>query len=96
MNDVTFQLDTKGGERVIQELSLPIVERSARAIASRADGMARSLSSKPPTITVSSRIGTIRRGVRAIATVKAEGRDQRQNYIGHVAISKSKDAGRVN
>lgn len=94
--DVSFALDPKGGEEILQRMSMATVKQSAEAIASRARSMAGSLTSKPPAITVEARVGTIRRGVRAIATVKAEGEDARQNYVGWVALSKSKDAGRVN
>lgn len=95
-SDVSFALDPSGGEDILQIMAMPIVKQSADAIAARATGMAGSLSSKPPAITVETKIGTIRRGVRAIATIKAEGNSARQNYVGWLALSKSKDAGRVN
>ena len=94
--DVTFALDPTGGEEILQRMSMATVKQSAEAIASRARGMAGTLSSNPPAITVETKVGTIKRGVRAIATIKAEGNDARQNYVGWVALSKSKDAGRVN
>ena len=94
--DVSFALDPTGGQEILQRMAMPVVKQSAEAIASRARGMASTLSSKPPAITVEARVGTIKRGVRAIATVKAEGDDARSNYVGWVALSKSKDAGRVN
>lgn len=96
MKDVSFALDPTGGEEILQRMAMPIVKQSADAIASRARSMVGTLTSKPPAITVEARVGTIRRGVRAIATVKAEGHDARSNYVGWVALSKSKDAGRVN
>lgn len=94
--DVSFQLDTKGGEAILQKMAAPVVKRSADAIAARAKSMAASISSNPPEITVTQQVGIIRRGTRAIATVRANGQDARQNYVGHVALSKAKDAGRVN
>jgi hypothetical protein len=93
--DVSFVLDQTGGQDILQKMSASLVKRSADAIAGRARSMAGSLTSNPPTITVETRIGTIKRGVRAIATVKAEGQDSHANYIGHVALAKAKDAGRV-
>lgn len=80
----------------MEKLAMSTVERSANAIAQRARSMASSISSDPPTITVSTTVGTIKRGTRAIATVRAQGKDSHENYIGHVALSKAKDAGRVN
>lgn len=94
--DVSFALDQKGGQDILQTMAAPVVKQSAEAIAARATGMAQSLSSNPPAISVETRVGTIKRGVRAIATVKAEGNDAHSNYVGFVALSKSKDAGRVN
>lgn len=95
-SDVSFALDPQGGEEILQRMSMPTVKQAAEAIAARATSIAGSLSSQPPAITVETKVGTIKRGVRAIATVKAEGNDARQNYIGWMALSKSKDAGRVN
>lgn len=94
--DVSFALDPHGGEDILQRMAMATVKQSADAIASRANGIASSMSSHPPAITVETKVGTIRRGVRAIATVKAEGNDARSNYIGWYALSRSKDAGRVN
>lgn len=94
--DVSFSLDTKAAEAIIQEMALPVVKRSADAIAGRAQSIASSISSDPPEIEVTTTIGTIRRGRRAIATVRATGRDAHQNYIGYVALTKSKDAGKIN
>lgn len=93
--DVSFSLDASGGADILQNMAMPIVKRSADAIAARARSMASSISDNPPDISVTSQVGTIRRGVRAIATVKAEGSDPHQNYIGHVALIKAKDAGRI-
>lgn len=93
--DVAFSLDTTGGEDILQKMAGPIVKRSAEAIASRATSMASSMSTNPPAITVTTQVGTIKRGVRAIATVSAQGTDAHENYIGQVALAKAKDAGRV-
>lgn len=57
--------------------------------------MASSQSSDPPTIEVTSTVGTIRRGTRAISTIRAAGNDAHSNYIGHMALAKARDAGRV-
>jgi hypothetical protein len=92
--DVSFVLDPKGGEQIIQGMMMQTVKEHATAIAARAQSIAGSMSSNPPTITTSTRLGTIKRGVRAIATVSAEGDDAHENYIGHVALAKAKDAGR--
>lgn len=93
--DITFSLDPSGGADILQNMAMPVVKRSADAIAERARSMASSISNGPPAITISSHVGTIRRGVRAIATIKADGIDEHQNYIGLVALSKAKDAGRI-
>jgi len=92
--DVSFSLDQKGGETILQSMMMPTVKQRAEAIAARAQAMVGSMSSNPPSITVTTRLGTIKRGVRAIATIKAEGDDAHENYIGHIALAKSKDAGR--
>lgn len=92
--DVSFAMDTKGGEEILQSMMMPTVKAKADAIAARATSMAGSMSSKPPTISVSTKIGTIKRGVRAIATISAEGQDAHQNYIGHYVLARAKDAGR--
>lgn len=94
-SDVTFSLDTKGGENILQNMSAPIVKQVADAIANRATSMASSMTKDPPSITVETKVGTIRRGVRAIAIVRATGIDKHSSYIGRQAIIKSKDAGRV-
>lgn len=73
----------------------PVIKQKGEAIANRARGMAGSISSKPPEITVSTTVGTIKRGRRAIATVTAHAANERQSYIGRVALSKSKDAART-
>lgn len=92
--DVSFAMDTKGGEEILQSMMMPTVKQKADAIAARAQSMAGSMSKTPPNIAVTTRIGTIKRGVRAIATISAEGRNAHQNYIGHYVLARAKDAGR--
>ena len=92
--DVSFALDTKGGENILQSMMMPTVKERADAIAARARSMANSMTSNPPEIAVSTKIGTIRKGVRAIATISANGDDAHANYIGNIVLAKSKDAGR--
>lgn len=94
--DVSFSLDTNAAQEILQSMAMPIVKQSGDAIGGRAQSIASSISSDPPEITVTVSKGTIRRGVRAIATVRANGRDPHQNYIGSVALSKAKDAGKIN
>lgn len=94
--DVSFQLDTKGGQDVLTKMAAPVIKQAADAIAARARGMAGSMSSSPPNITVTTQFGTIRRGTRAIATIRADGGgDAHKQYIGNVALAKARDAGRV-
>lgn len=95
--DVSFSLDTQAASVILTDMVAPVVKKSAEAIASRARGMAGSISSNPPEITVSTSVGVNKggRGRRAIATVTATGKDAHENYIGHVALSKAKDAGRI-
>lgn len=94
-NDVSFALDPKGGEEILTGMAMPLVRQSAEAIAARAQGMAGSMSKHPPSFSVDAKVGIIKRGSRAIATVRAEGRDAHANYVGRMALTKSKDAGRV-
>lgn len=93
--DVSFVMDIAGGRQILTDMAAATVKQSADAIAARAQSMAGSMSSDPPEITVSTKIGTIRKGVRAIATISASGRDAHQGYIGAMALTKAKDAGRV-
>ena len=93
--DVSFALDTKGGENILQTMMMPTVKERADAMAARARSMANSLTSNPPEIAVTTKIGTIRKGVRAIATISASGGgDAHAAYIGNMVLAKSKDAGR--
>ena len=93
--NVAFALDQAGGQDILQTMAASVVKQSADAIAARARSMANSMSSNPPSISVTTSVGTIKRGVRAIATISAEGNDARQNYIGFMALKKANDAGRV-
>lgn len=95
-SDVSFSMDTQAGEEILTNLVMPTIKQSAEAIAARAQGMASSMSSDPPEITVTTAFGTIRKGTRAIATIRADsGGDAHKKYIGVMALTKSKDAGRV-
>lgn len=94
-NGVTFQLDPKGGEDILQRMAVPIIRQAADAIADRAKSMASKSTSNPPEISVSSAVGIIRKGTRAISTVKAQGNTKHAQYIGHMVLKKAKDAGRV-
>ena len=92
---VTFQLDIDAAAVIIGAMSMPLIRQSGNAIGARAQSMAGSISTNPPEITVTTAIGTIKRGQRAIATVSAHSEDAHQNYIGNTALRKAKDAGRV-
>lgn len=93
---ITFALDTKGGEDVLTGLAMATIKQSGEAIKARASAMAGSISSDPPEISISTSVGTIRRGRRAIATIRANGgSDAHKNYVGAMALAKAKDAGRV-
>lgn len=94
-DDITFVLDTKEAEQLLTNMSMPLARASAEAMANRARSIASSMSSEPPEITVESAIGVIKRGNRAVATIRAVGRNAHQNYIGHTALAKSKDAGKL-
>lgn len=93
--DVSFSLDTAAAESILTDMVAPLIKQAGDAIAARATSMASSMSSDPPTISVTTSVGTIKRGRRAIATVTATGNNAHQAYIGQMALSKSRDAGRV-
>lgn len=93
--DISFNLDTQAASEILTSMVAPVIQKSGDAIAVRARSMAASISSEPPEISVSTSVGTLKRGQRAIATITARGKNAHQNYIGHVALSKAKDAGRV-
>ncbi len=93
---ITFALDTGGGQDVLTGLAMKTIQQSGEAIKTRASAMAGSMSTNPPEISISTSVGTIRRGRRAIATIRADGgADAHKNYIGAMALAKAKDAGRV-
>lgn len=95
--DVSFQLDVDAANIILTDMVAPVVKQSADAIADRARSMAGSISSNPPEITVTETIGVNPggKGRRAIARITASGSDAHSNYVGHVALAKAKDAGRV-
>lgn len=92
--DVSFSLDPAGGQDILVNLAAATIKERGQAIAARAQSMASSMSSDPPDITITSAPGTIKRGIRSIATIRAVGKDAHQNYIGHQVLAKAKDAGR--
>lgn len=95
----TFQLNLAGGAYVLQNMARPLMEQSAKAIASRAESMAASISSNPPKFSYSVTVTANKRGARAIGTAYFETTDpsneEHQAYIGRMALNKSRDAGRV-
>lgn len=92
--DTSFYLDTAAAEEILTVMAMPVVKQKAEAIAQRAQSMAGSMSKTPPNIQVTTRIGTVKRGVRAIAEITAQGKNAHQNYIGHYVLARAKDAGR--
>lgn len=94
--DITFQLDPDAAADILQSMAMPIVTQSTNAMAARAQSIAGSISSDPPDITMSTTVGTIKRGRRAIGTVTIKGRDAHQMYIGRMALVKAKDAAKIN
>lgn len=93
--DVTFQLDPIGGAEVLQVMMMPTIRQAGAAIAARATSMAQSQSSNPPSISVSNDVSVIKRGYRAISTIRATGDNAHASYIGYMALVKAKDAGRI-
>ena len=96
---VKFSMNTGvgGGQDIIRQMAAPLVERSAEAIASRANSIASKVSSNPPEFKVDEYIGLPNRrgGKRAVATVYGDETTEHQHYIGFMAAQKSKDAGKV-
>lgn len=92
--DVSFSLDVNAASVILTDMVAPVIEQKGKAIAARAASMASSMTSRPPDISVSTSVGTIKRGRRAIATITASGRDAHSNYIGHQVLAKAKDAAR--
>lgn len=95
--NTSFQLDiTDAGLVILQDMAADIVEQSGNAIMQRANNMANSLSTNAPGFTSSNRVGTIKRGTRAITTITANDTgDPHQAYIARMALVKAIDAGRV-
>lgn len=95
-SDVSFYLDPAGGQDILTNMVAPTIQKSAEAIAQRARSMASSISSEPPTISVTmttraSKLG----GGRAVGVVTSKGEDAHQNHVGYMALRKALDAGRV-
>ena len=93
---VTLQLDTDAAAVIIGQMSMPLITQSARAMGARAQSMAGSVSRRPPEFRVTTAIGTIKRGRRAIGTIQANYDNARESYIAHTTLRKAKDAGRIN
>lgn len=98
--DVIFSMNTGagGGKDIIQDMAMPIVKKSAEAIADRASSISGSLTSKPIQFRVYTGIGSPnkRGGTRAVAEIVADDvYDEHRRYTGYAAVQKSKDAGRV-
>lgn len=96
-NKTTFQLDiTAAGQAILQSMAVGIVQQSAQAILARANGIALAQSANAPGFEVSSRVGVIRRGSRAITTITASATPNAHlAYVARQALVKAKDAGRV-
>lgn len=93
----TFQLDISGaGETILQTMAAQTAKDAAEAISERAQGIAASIDKDPPSFNVFSSVGTIKRGQRAIATVRANASNTRQRYVARQALLKAKDAGQLN
>lgn len=98
--DVRFSMNTGvgGGQDIIQQMAMPLVKKSAEAIAQRAGSISGSITSKPIEFKVNTYVGLPNRsgGKRAVAEVVADGIvTDHQRYSGLTAVQKSKDAGRV-
>lgn len=99
--DVSFSMNTGagGGKDIIQNMAMPLVKKSAEAIADRATRVSGGITSKPVHFKVETYIGLPNRrgGQRAVAEVVADGAviSEHQNYSAYTAVQKSKDAGRV-
>lgn len=95
--DINFYLDIDAaGKQILEEMAAEITDRSGQAIMQRASNMASKMSSTPPTFELKSAIGIIKVGRRAITTVTAvDDGTPHQQFIGHQALVKAKDAGRV-
>lgn len=90
-----FYLDTDAAAVIITDMMMPLVRQSTDAIGYRAAAMVASQSDDAPTFTISTRVGTIRNGRRAIGTITAPVNSPREGYLARLALAKSRDAGRV-
>ncbi len=95
VKEVSFQLDTAGASAIITDMMRPVIDKSTKAIASRANSVAGSISSDPPTFDTDVNVGTIKKGRRVIGTVRANINNKRDSFVAHNALAKSKDAGRL-
>ena len=95
MADVSFSLDTNNANKILTEMASGIVNQSAVAVAQRAQSMISSTTTQPLKVNVSTGVGTIRRGVRAIGKVSINTANKHQAYIANMVLRKAKDAGRV-
>lgn len=95
--DVTFFLDTAGaGDIILQNMAAQTGKLSAESIAQRANSIGAAMDTdNAPTFEVYSNVGTIKKGRRAISTVKANANNQRSAYIARQALRKAIDAGRL-
>lgn len=99
--DVSFSMNTGagGGKDIIQNMAMPLVKKSAEAIADRATRVSGGITSRPVHFKVETYIGLPNRrgGQRAVAEVVADGAiiSEHQDYSAYAAVQKSKDAGRV-
>lgn len=98
--NVSFSMNTGigGGQDIIRQMAMPLVQKSAEAVASRATRVAAGMSTNPPTFRVKTYVGLPNRrgGTRAVAEVYGEDvLNEHQDYVGRTAVQKSKDAGRV-
>lgn len=93
---VTFSLDiTAAGKQILQDMAMPSVKAAGQRILARANSMASSQSNEPPVFELTSSVGTIKRGQRAIARVSAPTNNAREHYLAYNALAKAKDAGRL-
>nr|DAF81897.1 MAG TPA: hypothetical protein [Caudoviricetes sp.] len=95
MADVSFSLDTNAANAILTEMASGLVNQSAVAVAQRAQSMISSVSTEPLKVNVSTGVGTIRRGTRAIGKVSINTANKHQAYIANTVLRKAKDAGRV-
>lgn len=98
--DVRFSMNTGagGGQDIIREMAMPVVKKSAEAIAQRASSISGSITSRPIQFKVNTGLGLANRygGTRAVAEIVADNvYDEHQRCDGYEAVQKSKDAGRV-